>query len=131
MLSHSSTTASPLISTGSLLPVYASLSTTTPGESPAMTKHEPRARHRRRRDLGTPRAIPLTRRAARVGLSRERERRTPVRRFARANHFVANPFVANGFVVRYFAAGGGGAGNVTFGAGANGTMPNFGYASDG
>jgi hypothetical protein len=49
----------------------------------------------------------------------------------RANHFVANPFVANGFVARYFAAGGGVAGNVTFGAGANGSMPNFGYASAG
>lgn len=49
----------------------------------------------------------------------------------RANHFVANGLVANGFVERYFAAGGGVAGNVTFGAGANGSMPNFGYASAG
>jgi len=46
---------------------------------------------------------------------RPRERRTPVRCCAAC----------------YFAAGGGVAGNVTFGAGANGSMPNFGYASAG
>lgn len=32
---------------------------------------------------------------------------------------------------RYFVAGGVVEGKVTFGAGTNGTMPNFGYASDG